>query len=124
MLRRSLLLGTCALALTPGAVRAQPPGKLTRIGRLSPQSAEVDAPFLSAFRQALQELGWVEGRTFTVVGRFADGKPDRLPQLAASLVQDGVDVILAGSNPGALAAKRATSTVPIVMVTTGEALLS
>jgi len=120
VLRRSLLLGTCALALTPGAVRAQPPGKLTRIGRLSPQSAEVDAPFLSAFRQALQELGWVEGRTFTVVGRFADGKPDRLPQLAASLVQDGVDVILAGSNPGALAAKRATSTVPIVMVTTGD----
>ena len=62
----------------------------------------------------------MEGRTFTLVSRFAEGKPDRLPALAAALVQDGVDLILVGSNPGALAARNATRTVPIVMVTTGD----
>ncbi len=120
MLRRWVLLGAAAFLATPLAARAQPPGKTARIGRLSPLSAEVDAPFMSAFRQALQELGWVEGRSFTIVARFAEGKADRLPPLAASLVQDGVDVILAGSNPGALAAKSVTSSIPIVMVTTGD----
>ena len=120
MLRRSFLLGAAAFLATPLAVRAQQPGKTARIGRLSPLSAEVDAPFMSAFGQALQELGWVEGRSFTIVARFAEGKADRLPQLAASLVQAGVDVILTGSNPGALAAKSVTSSIPIVMVTTGD----
>ena len=75
---------------------------------------------MSTFRQALQELGWVEGQSFTLVSRFAEGRPDRLPELAASFVRDGVDVILTGSNPGALAAKNATTTIPIVMVTTGD----
>jgi hypothetical protein len=75
---------------------------------------------MNAFRQGFQELGWVEGRSFTLVTRFAEGRADRLPRLAASLVQDGVDVIVVGSNPGALAARKATSSIPIVMVTTGD----
>jgi putative ABC transport system substrate-binding protein len=121
VLRRTVVVGAAALLARPFAVLAQPAaGKVARIGRLSPLSAEVDAPFMSAFRQALEELGWVEGRGFVLVSRFAEGRADRLGALAASLVQDKVDVILTGSNPGALAAKRATPTIPIVMVTTGD----
>ena len=95
-----LVYGAAFLA-APLAAEAQQPRKLARIGRLSPLSAEVDAPFMSAFRQGMQALDWIEGQSFTLVSRFADGKPDQLAQLAASLVQAGVDVILAGSTPGA-----------------------
>jgi putative ABC transport system substrate-binding protein len=120
VVRRAFLAGAAALLATPLIVRAQLPGNTARIGRLSPLSAEGDAPFMNAFRQALQELGWVEDRRFTIVSRFAEGRADRLPQLAASLVQAGVDVILTGSTPGAMAALKATSRIPIVMVTTGD----
>jgi putative ABC transport system substrate-binding protein len=113
-----------ALLLTalaaPLPADAQGAGKLVRIGRLSPLSAETDSPNLEAFRKGLRELGWVEGKTFTIEGRFADGRSERLPGLAAELVRRRVDVILTGSNPGALAAKKATATIPIVMVTTGD----
>ena len=91
-----------------------------RIGRLSPLSAEADAPNLEAFRKGLRELGWVEGRTVALETRFADGHADRLRALAADLVGRGVNLILTGSSAGALAAKSVTSTVPIVMVTTGD----
>ena len=77
-------------------------------------------PNLEAFRKGLRDLGWVEGRDFAIEARFAEGKPERLPELAAQLVRNRVDIILAGSTPGALAAKRATSTIPVVMVTTGD----
>src|SRR5678816_2950389 len=90
---------------------AQPAGKVVRIGRLSPLAAEADQRLLGAFRKGLAELGWVEGKHFTVESRFAEGQSDRLPQLAAQLVQQRVDVILAGSNPGAAAANRATSVI-------------
>jgi putative ABC transport system substrate-binding protein len=115
---------TAALLLTalaaPLPANAQGAGKLVRIGRLSPLSAETDSPNLEAFRKGLRELGWVEGKTFIIEGRFADGRSERLPGLAAELVRRRVDVILTGSNPGALAAKKATATIPIVMVTTGD----
>lgn len=114
----TLVLATLA-GLSPTAY-AQPSGKLVRIGRLSPLSAEGDAPMIAAFRQGLGELGWVEGRHYTIEARFADGKHERLPGLAAQLVGQRVDVILAGSNPGTLAAKNATRTIPIVMVTTAD----
>lgn len=94
--------------------------KAIRVGRLSPISAETDVANLAAFRGRMRELGWVEGRNFSVVARFADGRATRLPELAAELVRERVDIILAGSSPGVLAAQRATSTIPIVMVTTGD----
>jgi putative ABC transport system substrate-binding protein len=75
---------------------------------------------LAAFRGRMRELGWEEGRNFTLIARFADGRATRLPELAAELVRERVDIILAGSSPGVLAAQRATSTIPIVMVTTGD----
>jgi putative tryptophan/tyrosine transport system substrate-binding protein len=94
--------------------------KTVRVGRLSPISAETDVANLAAFRGRMRELGWMEGRNFSVVARFADGRATRLPELAAELVRERVDIILAGSSPGVLAAQRATSTIPIVMVTTGD----
>ena len=126
MTRRSAILLVLALAVrivgAPSASDAQEAkaGKIARIGRLSPLSAETDTPNLEAFRKGLRELGWVEGRHFTIETRFADGQSDRLPGLAAELVQRRVDVFLTGSTPGALAAKQATGTIPIVMVTTGD----
>jgi putative ABC transport system substrate-binding protein len=118
--RRTFLAGAATLVAIPLGVGAQQPPRVARIGRLSPLTAEGDVPFMNAFRQALRELGWVEGRSFTIVSRFAEGDAARLPRLAASLVEAGVDVILTGSNPGALAAKQAATGTPIVMVTTGD----
>ena len=109
-----------ALFLAPLPADAQGAGKIVRIGRLSPLSAETDVLHLDAFRKGLSELGWVEGKTFTVESRFAGGKSERLAELAADLVRQRVDLILTGSSQGALAAKKATSTIPIVMVTTGD----
>jgi putative ABC transport system substrate-binding protein len=110
-----LAMGILAAA---GASAAQ--DRTVRIGRLSPLSAETDALNLEAFRKGLRDLGWVERRQFIIETRFADGKGDRLPALAADLVRQRVDLILTGSSPGALAAKGATATIPIVMVTTGD----
>ena len=107
------------LAAPLGSV-AQPAGKTVRIGRLSPLSAEADVPLLAAFRRGMRDLGWVEGEKFFIETRYADGNPNRLPEIAAELVRQRIDVILAGSNPGALAAKNAAGMIPIVMVTTGD----
>jgi putative ABC transport system substrate-binding protein len=115
----AVVLGALCTPLAPAAQDAKP-GKTATIGRLSPLSAEAGMPSLEAFRNGLRDLGWVEGRDFVLETRFADGKPERLPELAEQLVRKGVDVILVGSTPGALAAKKATSTIPIVMVTTGD----
>ncbi|MBI3029838.1 MAG: ABC transporter substrate-binding protein [Candidatus Rokubacteria bacterium] len=127
-MRRAIVVSLLALALgllaAPLAADAQHAGKVLRIGRLSPLSASADASIFLGFRQGLHELGWVEGKHFTVESRFAEGRLDRLPELAADLVRLKVDVIVSGSTPGALAAKHATSTIPIVMVTTGDPVAS
>jgi len=110
------------LALAP-VTAAQQPGALRRMGRLSPLSDATDQPFATALREGLREQGWIEGRDFVFVSRFAEGHLNGLPELAAELVRQQVDVIVTGSNPGALAARRATDTIPIVMVTTGDPVL-
>jgi hypothetical protein len=79
---------------------------------------------LDAFRQGLRDLGWTEGQNIAFEYRFAEGQLERLSTLAGELVRLKVDVILAGSTPGALAAKDATGTIPIVMVITGEPVAS
>jgi len=121
MERRAFVLATagCLLAARLAAA-GQPVGKVWRIGRLSPSLRETDAPLLDAFRKGMREFGWIDGQTFTVEDRFAEGRSERLPTLAADLVRQHVDVILAGSVPGALAAKNATATIPVVMVATGD----
>jgi putative ABC transport system substrate-binding protein len=120
MERRAFLAGTLATLVEAATSSAQTGTRPVRIGRLSPLAADADGPMMKAFRAGLQDLGWVEGRTFVVESRFADGKADRLAGIAAELVRQQVDLILSGSSPAALAAKRATSTIPIVMVTTGD----
>src|SRR5262249_34829519 len=110
----------------PLAARAQPAGKVPRIGYLAPVfPCSGPVPSLAAFRRGLRELGYVEGRTITIECRTAEGKPDRLAQLAVDLVQLRVEIIVAaGGEPVARAARQATSTVPIVMTNGGDPVRS
>jgi putative tryptophan/tyrosine transport system substrate-binding protein len=121
--RASLLVSAIvALGLVLAAFPESRAGTPVRIGRLSPLSAAADRPSLEAFREGLRELGWKDGADFTIEARYGEGKPARLPEIAADLVRRGVDLIVVGSTQGTLAAKKATSTIPIVMVTTGDPL--
>ena len=104
----------------PLAADAQPTGKVYRIGYLGMGSATVSPPFVEAFREGLRELGLVEGQNIVIDYRFAEGRFDRLPELAAELVLLRVDVIMAGPTPPAMAAKNATGTIPIVMAGVGD----
>jgi ABC-type uncharacterized transport system substrate-binding protein len=111
------ILGTSG-AWTLG--QAQPTAKVRRVGWLSPGSAASDEAFLASFREGLRTLGWVPGENLAIEPRWADGKFERLPDLAVELVRLGVDVIVASVTQASLAAKRATATIPIVMVGVGD----
>jgi putative ABC transport system substrate-binding protein len=111
-------VGVAATILAPLSADAQPTGNARRLGLLS--SGTGDTPAVAAFRQGLRELGWIEGQNIVIDYRFAEGRLDRLPDLAAELVGLKVDVIAAGPTPPALAAKKATGTIPIVMLGAAE----
>jgi putative ABC transport system substrate-binding protein len=108
---------TLSFLTPPVEADAQPSAKIATIGYLSMAGgAPGGAPLAESFRRGLQDLGYVEGKTIAIVYRSAEGKPDRLPALAAELVQFQVDVIFAQSGQVAEAAKVTTTTIPIVMV--------
>jgi putative ABC transport system substrate-binding protein len=94
---------------------AQQPTKIPRIGYLSGPSLSAIAYRIEAFRQGLRELGYIEGKNIVIEYRYADGKLDRLRELAAELVRLKVDIIVTGGPAGTRAAKEATATIPIVM---------
>jgi putative tryptophan/tyrosine transport system substrate-binding protein len=114
-----LTLCACLFALC-GSVDAQQAGKVPRIGFLDNSTASGMAVLLEAFRQELTKLGWIEGKNFVIEYRFTEQKIERLPELAAGLVRLKVDLIVVGGVQPALAAKKATSTIPIVMATPGD----
>lgn len=120
--RRVFLCGALAASTMPPPARAQPVSKIPRIGLLSmgsPGSPETEAAF-AALRQGLREQGYVEGQSIVIEYRLADGSLERLQQLAAELVRLEVDVVVAGSTPGARAALKATTTIPIVSPAMGD----
>jgi len=106
------------------AVDAQQSKKVPRIGLLSPFSPSDTAPWYQAFFQGLRDLGWVEGKNISVEYRYAEGRNDRLVDLAADLVRLRVDVIVTAVTPDALAAKNATKTIPIVMAAVGDPVVT
>ena len=129
MTKKVFCLAVCALlfALCLPA-EAQQTGKVPRIGFLDASTASGSAILLEAFRQELSKLEWIEGKNISIEYRFAEQKPEHAPELAADLVRLKVDLIVVTAGPPALAAKKATTTIPIVMTTStnpvGEGLVA
>jgi putative ABC transport system substrate-binding protein len=110
----SFLVAVILLAVTVLA-EAQQPKKVPRIGLLIASSPSPASPRVEAFRQGLRDLGYVEGKDIVIEYRYGEGKPDRLPTLAAELVSLKIDIIVTGGSSPTRAAKEATVTIPIVM---------
>ena len=117
MKRREAGLAVLLAPLVLGApARAQVAGRVYRLGYLSQPSRESVERGLQAFLRTLRELGWIEGQNLVIEYRWAEGKTEQLPELAAELVRMKVDVIVAPAGPAAQAAKNATNSIPIVMI--------
>jgi ABC-type uncharacterized transport system substrate-binding protein len=116
MTKKIILLALCSMLLAPcSAVEAQQPNKVARIGFLDTSTAAASAIRLEAFWQEIRKLGWIEGKNITVEYRFAEQDSKRMPELAADLVRLKVDLIVVVGTSAALAAKSATTTIPIVL---------
>jgi putative ABC transport system substrate-binding protein len=116
MNQRIFTLALCAVLFALcGVVDARQTGKVFRIGLLDSSTASGMAVLNDAFRQELSKLGWIEGKNITIEYRFGEQKLERLPELAAELVRLKVDLIVVTGTPPALAAQKATTTIPIVI---------
>src|SRR5215510_12034661 len=122
MIKRLLWLLALFLLAAGTFAEAQLPKKIPRIGWLSLQlpTAPNQAPRLKGFAQGLRELGYIDGQNIVIEYRWAEGKLDRLAELAADLVRTRVDIILLAGEESIRAAKQATSTIPIVVANTGD----
>jgi putative ABC transport system substrate-binding protein len=120
MRRRQFITLLGGAAVWPLAARAQPPGKIHTIGLLLFSAGSEAVTVIAPFLDALRELGWIEGKNVVIESRYAENRIERLPELAADLVRRNVDVIVAFGTPPPLAAKQATTTIPIVMAAAGD----
>ena len=123
MITRRAFLGGLALGIATAPLASfaqQQPGKVYRIGFLGVGSAAGYVNEVQAVRSGLRDLGYVEGKNIVIEYRWAEGKPDQLNDVAAELVGLKVDVIVTHALPGALAAKQATTTIPIVMTDSAD----
>ena len=111
---------TALFLATVNPSHAQQAGRIFRIGFLDDSTASGSAVLLEAFRQEMSKLGWVVGKNIAIEYRFAEGKNDRLPELAADLVRLKVDLIVVAGGPTTFAAKGATTTIPIVMANAAD----
>src|SRR5262249_5762388 len=109
-----------AVAGWPLAARAQQPGKLRTIGFSGLSTRSAESELVAAFAQRLHELGWIENRTITIEYRWSEGRAERFAQIAAEFVRLKVEVIVASGTPLVLAAKQATSVIPIVFMRAGD----
>jgi putative tryptophan/tyrosine transport system substrate-binding protein len=121
MQRRDFLTLLGGAAAWPLAVRAQQP-RMTRIGFLGPTTYFGMLDRMDALRAGMRDLGYIEGENISIDFRWAEGRYERLPALAAELVRLKVDIIVTATTPATLAAKQATTTIPIVMAATGDAV--
>ena len=112
----TLLLATLSLA------EAQLPKKIPLVGFIVPGSHSSYAARIEAFQQSLRDLGYVEGKNINIEYRYAEGKFDRVPDLAAEMVRLKVDVIVTGDTPAIQAVKQTTTTIPIVMGNVADAV--
>jgi putative ABC transport system substrate-binding protein len=125
MKKKILALAACAqLFAIVSFANAQQSGRVFRIGFLDGSTASGMAGLLDVFRQELNKLGWIDGKNITIEYRFGEQKNERLPELAAELVQLKVDLIVVTGDPPALAAKKATTTIPIVMASADDPVAS
>ena len=118
-----LIITALLLALAaPLSAEADQARKLFQIGLLGPGTPKQAEPFVALFKQRMREHGWIEDEHFVLIQRWAAGKHDRIPDLAADLVRSNATVIVAWSTPAIIATKRATSTIPIVMGSSADAV--
>jgi putative ABC transport system substrate-binding protein len=122
--RRRFLLTSLGAFAALLAAEAQDAGKVYRIGLLSPYSSAESVSWHRAFRRGLRDLGWIEGQNITIEPRYANGRNDRLPELVAELVGLKVDIIVTAVTPDTLAAKKGTNTIPIVMASPGDPVVT
>jgi putative ABC transport system substrate-binding protein len=118
--RREFITLLGGAAAWPLAARAQQPGKLLTIGFLVPGTPSSHGQWVAAFVQRLRELGWIEGHNLTIEYRWAEGRSERFTEIAAEFVQRKVDAIVVSGTPAIIAAKQATSVIPIVFAAAGD----
>jgi len=117
--RRRFLIATSAL-LAASLARAQPAGKVFRIGFLGNSTAALEVNLVGPFREGLRDLGYVEGRNVLIEYRWAEGQYERFPALIAELIALKVEVIVTAGTPASVAVKDATTSIPLVMVAVGD----
>jgi len=120
MRRRDFIGLLGGMAAWPVAARAQQPGKLPTIGFLGPNTAEAQSPWTAAFLQRLRELGWIDGRNIAIEYCWLEGRSERAAEIAADFVRSKVDVIVTAGDANVVAARQATSVIPIVFAGTGD----